>query len=288
MTRLETIYLAMKHRLRPHLLSALGSLQHGVRAIVGGVKLTFNENVLIRAGSLAYTSLISSIPALIVLLYTLNTCLQQTPQLVSQLETIFAIYLLPSTSREAVSIVFDIARQVSANISALGLLALVFTLLLMARELETHIQALCKTSSKLVISLIHYIGSILVSGLLLGVIYGVMTILQQIDWIAPHLLKIDIPFLMLIGFYTVVLRIFSGYHLSWKSSMFGSAVAGIGLILSWKVCNYYFVKSVAYSAYGALIYVPTILLWVYVVWCCILFGASVAASMQALSTEPKP
>lgn len=275
-------YYAIRDELILHFPKGIPRIERVCLSLTHGARLTLNENVLIRAGSLAYTSLISLIPAIIVMLYALNLCFDKTPILIMQLEHIFATYLLPSTARAAVATIFEVASQVSGNISLLGLLALLFTILLMARETETHIQALCKTSTKFTTSVMHYFSALISSGLLVGLIYGIMYALSSISLIRPYLLMIDIPFLMLIGFYVVVLRIFSGYHLSWKSAIWGSFIAGAGLTLSWKVCNYYFAKSAAYAAYGALIYVPTILLWIYIVWCCILFGAAVAAAYEDL------
>ena len=42
----------------------------------------------------------------------------------------------------------------------------------------------------------------------------------------------------------------------------------------------YFSHSVSLSSYGALACIPAFMLWVFVAWCCVLFGVQVAAKAQ--------
>jgi len=61
-----------------------------------------------------------------------------------------------------------------------------------------------------------------------------------------------------------------------------AVAAGIAAWGSWRGCALYFSHSVSLSAYGALACIPAFLLWVFVAWCCVLFGVQVAAKAQPL------
>ena len=61
-----------------------------------------------------------------------------------------------------------------------------------------------------------------------------------------------------------------------------TAHTGIAAWGSWRGCALYFSHSVSLSAYGALAGIPAFLLWIFVAWCCVLFGVQVAAKAQPL------
>jgi membrane protein len=198
-------------------------------------------------------------------------------------EEVLAQYLLPAQSRDVVDLMLQAASQVTQNIGALGLAGFCVTLVLMARELEGHIQKICGARGTWATSLLHY-GAFLVlapTGALIA--FGLLHPLAALLALLPgDLSRINYPFVLTCVVLVVTLRAFSGYALSWRASAFGALAAGIAAWGSWKGCALYFSHSMSLSAYGALACIPAFMLWVFVAWCCVLFGVQVAAKAQPL------
>jgi membrane protein len=254
----------------------------GARVVWDALFAFVTEEALIRASSLAFTSVLSLVPLITVGLRVMSLygVSQATRQ---EFEAVLAQYLLPAQSRDVVNLVLEAASQVTRNIGVLGLTGFCVTLVLLARELEGHIQKICCVKGSLTTSLLHY-GAFLVlapTGALLA--FGLLHPLTAVLALLPgELSRVNYPFVLTGAVLVVTLRAFSDYRLSWKASAFGALAAGIAAWGSWQGCALYFSHSVSLSAYGALACIPAFLLWVFVAWCCVLFGVQVAAKAQPL------
>ena len=240
------------------------------------------EEALIRASSLAFTSVLALVPLMTVGLRVMNFY-GVSDATRDQFEAVLAQYLLPAQSRDVVDLMLQAASQVTQNIGALGLAGFCVTLVLMARELEGHIQKICGAKGSLTTSLLHYCAFLVLAptGALLA--FALLHPLAALLALLPgDLSAINYPFVLMIVVLFVTLRAFSGYALSWRASAFGSLAAGIAAWGSWRGCALYFSHSVSLSAYGALASIPAFLLWIFVAWCCVLFGVQVAAKAQPL------
>ena len=243
------------------------------------------EEALIRASSLAFTSVLALVPLMTVGLRVMNFY-GVSDATRDQFEAVLAQYLLPAQSRDVVNLMLQAASQVTQNIGALGLVGFCVTLVLMARELEGHIQKICGAKGALTTSLLHYAAFLVFAptGALLA--FALLHPLSALLALLPGgLARINYPFVLSIVVLFVTLRAFSGYVLSWRASAFGAVAAGIAAWGSWRGCALYFSHSVSLSAYGALAGIPAFLLWVFVAWCCVLFGVQVAAKAQPLCPQ---
>ena len=238
------------------------------------------EEALIRASSLAFTSILSLVPLLTVGLRVMKFYgVSATTR--EQLESVLAQYLLPAQSRDVVNLVLEAASQVTASIGVLGLAGFCVSLVLLARELEGHIQKICRIKGSITTSLLHY-GAFLVlapTGALLA--FGLLHPLSALLALLPgEFSSVNYPFVLSAAVLMVTLRAFSDYTLSWKASAFGALAAAVAAWGSWQGCALYFSHSVSLSAYGALACIPAFMLWIFVAWCCVLFGVQVAAKAQ--------
>ncbi len=254
----------------------------GAKVVWDALFAFVTEEALIRASSLAFTSLLSLVPLMTMGLRVMSFYgVSQSTR--DQFEAMLAQYLLPAQSRDVVNLVLDAASQVTQNIGVLGLLGFCVTLVLLARELEGHIQKICGVKGSVTTSLLHY-GAFLVlapTGALLA--FGLLHPLSALTALLPgEFESLNYPFVLSCVVLLVTLRAFSGYALSWKASAFGSLAAGIAAWGSWQGCALYFSHSLSLSAYGALACIPAFLLWLFVAWCCVLFGVQVAAKAQPL------
>jgi membrane protein len=246
------------------------------------------EEALIRASSLAFTTVLSLVPLITVGLRVMKFygVSQDTRD---QFEAVLAQYLLPAQSRDVVDLVLGASSQVTQNIGALGLAGFCLTLVLLARELEGHIQKICGVRGSLATSVLHY-GAFLVlapTGALAA--FGLLHPLAALLALLPGgLANVNYPFALSCAVLMVTLRAFSDYKLSWRASAFGSLATAVAAWGSWRGCALYFRHSVSLSAYGALACIPAFLLWVFVAWCCVLFGVQVAAKAQPLCARRAP
>ncbi len=262
-----------------------GPLHRGIRGaqVVWDALFAFvTEEALIRASSLAFTSVLALVPLMTVGLRVMNFYgVSEATR--ADFEAMLAQYLLPAQSRDVVNLMLQAAAQVTQNVGALGLAGFCVTLVLLARELEGHIQKICGKKGSLTTSLLHYGAFLLLAPTGALIAFGVLHPLAALLALLPgDLSRINYPFVLTCVVLVVTLRAFSGYALSWRASAFGALAAGIAAWGSWKGCALYFSHSMSLSAYGALACIPAFMLWVFVAWCCVLFGVQVAAKAQPL------
>jgi membrane protein len=286
MPPVEPTPVALAHPLRRGARRALQGAIVGVKVVWDALFAFVTEEALIRASSLAFTSVLSLVPLLTVGLRVMNFYgVDQATR--EQLETVLAQYLLPAQSREVVNVVFEAASQVTQNIGAFGLLSFCLSLVLLARELEGHIQKICGVHGSLVNSLMHYAAFLVLAPTGALFAFALLHPLTALLALLPgQLSRVNYPFVLTGAVLMVTLRAFSDYTLSWKACALGSLAAGIAAWGSWQGCALYFSHSFSLSAYGALAFIPAFLLWIFVAWCCVLFGVQVAAKAQPLCTAP--
>ena len=240
------------------------------------------EEALIRASSLAFTTVLALVPLITVGLRVMSFYgVSESTR--KEFEDVLAQYLLPAQSRDVANLMLQAASQVTQNIGVLGLAGFCVTLVLLARELEGHIQKICGKKGSLATSLMHYCAFLVLAptGALLA--FALLHPLAALLALLPgDFSRINYPFVLSCVVLFVTLRAFSGYALSWRASAFGALAAGIAAWGSWQGCALYFSHSVSLSAYGALACIPAFMLWVFVTWCCVLFGVQVAAKAQPL------
>jgi len=265
------------------------SWRHPTYRLVVGAQVVWDalfafvtEEALIRASSLAFTSVLALVPLMTVGLRVMNFYgVSESTR--ADFESVLARYLLPAQSRDVVNLMLQAAAQVTQNIGALGLAGFCLTLVLMARELEGHIQKICGARGTWRTSLLHYLAFLVLAPTGALVAFGLLHPLAALLALLPgDLSRINYPFVLTGVVLLVTLRAFSGYALSWRASAFGALAAGVAAWGAWQVCAVYFSHSVSLSAYGALACIPAFLLWMFVAWCCVLFGVQVAAKAQPL------
>lgn len=244
----------------------------------------FNEDALIRAGSLAFTTLLSIVPLLTVALHVMNFY-GVSSETRTELEAVLAQYLLPSQSRDVVGLVANAASEVTQHIGVLGLAGFSLTLLLMARELEGHILTICHTKPTWWKSVLHYFAFIILipTGVVPAflLLHPLTAFLDQVPAWWSH---INYPFVVALLVLMIMLRAFSSYVLSWRACAAGGLGTAVAAWMAWKVCALYFANSASVTAYGALTSIATFMLWVFVTWCCVLFGVQIAAKTQCVLT----
>lgn len=284
MNKLHGVLRAIKN-LAPALAVRVESgVRTSIRVLWNATFAFVSEEALIRASSLAFTTLVSLVPLLTVGLHIMNfygiSAATRT-----EMEAVLAQYLLPTQSGAIVALVANAASDVTQKVGAVGLLSFCFTLVLMARELEGHVLKICHKRATWWTSALHYAAFVILAPT--GAIFAYLVLhplAPMLDTLPAGLSHLNYPFLLGELVVILLLRAFSDYALSWRACTFGAVAAGVAAGASWKGCALYFAHSASVSAYGALSCIPAFMLWVFVAWCCMLFGVQVAAkTQQALS-----
>ncbi len=99
--------------------------------------------------------------------------------------------------------------------------------------------------------------------------------------ISPYLLPVGITWVMLLACY----KLFPAARVKWGPAAVGAALAAVGFELVKWGFNVYVAQALLSNynrIYGAIALVPLFLVWVYVVWIIVLFGAEFAYTLQNL------
>ncbi len=90
--------------------------------------------------------------------------------------------------------------------------------------------------------------------------------------------------LSVVGFFVLYL-VMPNIRLSWKSTLWGAAVAALAWTLVKAGFGYYIVNFKPYATlYGAMALVPLTVLWIYITWLIVLFGLELTYTTQYLKT----
>jgi membrane protein len=256
-----------------------------------------DDGCLAAAGALSYTTLVSLVPLLAIVLAVLS-----------------AFPIFDTLRGEALGVIFDsfvprIGGTVEWYISyfaasagkttAVGVIVLAATSIMLLATIEGRLDAIWRVHAPRgwVARVMIYWTLLTLGPLLFGLALSISTRLHilgaaalplpaQLAWILPALLQS----LALTLFYCLIPHC----PVRWRDGLLGGAAAGILL----EICKFGFTLFIdhynSYEAiYGALAVIPIFLLWMYLSWSVVLFGAEIAAAVplwgidDALASAPE-
>ena len=277
----------------PHARSAWSSL--GLRwirtVIVLGHDLAFGQLTL-RAMSLVYTTLLSIVPLL-----ALSFSVLKAFGVHNQVQPMLLNLLTPLGDQGEV-----VANQISGFIEhvnvgvlgAVGLALLLYTAISLMQKMEESLNYIwhASTARSLGERFSRYLSVLLVGPLLvfaaLGLTGSMMnaTVLRQVLSVevlaqASAALANVTPYALIIAAFTLVYLLLPNTQVHWASALTGGVVGGI----VWQTAGWLFATFVASSGQYAAIYssfaiLVLFMIWLYVSWLVLLFGASVAFYVQ--------
>ena len=250
------------------------------------------EHLGLTAGSLTFTTLISLVPLLTVML-ALFTAFPMFSSFQAALEQYFLKSLIPANIAKPV---LDALTQFSAKankLGAVGLVVLGITALALMLTIDRTLNSIWRVQRPRPMAqrvLVYWaaltLGPLLVGasltltsyaisvgqGLLSAMPYQIATVLSSAD--------IALLGLAMAGLFHYV----PNTHVRWRHALLGGAFVSIGFSLA-KVLLAWYVKQVpTYSTlYGAFATVPIFLIWIYLGWVIVLLGAILAANTPSLT-----
>jgi membrane protein len=246
------------------------------------------------AGALSYTTLVSLVPlaAIVTAIFSGFPIFHDERQ---RFLSLLMDYFVPTVGEEA-AYWFSHFAQVAAQTTAAGIIALVFTAILLLVTIEEQLHAIwrVRTSRPWIQRVLAYWAVLTLGPLLVGLSLSLSTYLESfaakagIDAVAIeqaaapwfHWLAQVVPFLLEAVACTLVYTLIPNCTVRWREGLTGAVVAA-GAIELLKIGFGVYIAHISSSrtVYGALAAIPIFLLWMYISWGAVLLGAVIAAAL---------
>ncbi len=239
-------------------------------------KLSYQGQFSYRAAALAFTTLLSLVPMVSICLYVIAK-FPVFPTIHSLTRNYLVTIFLPSSSEEIMAYLTDFAQH-AAQLPAFSILFLFLTSLIMATAIDQSMHHLWQNGVKSK-SLISYLGYALIILLMpvfieLGAIvnyliifvFKFLSVVKIIGFAAPLIINSLILFLL----YTLT----SSMRVKWRDVFVGGLFAALLLEVAKFVFTFYILQLSNYQAlYGPLAVLPAFLIWIYIFWMIVFYGA---------------
>jgi membrane protein len=263
----------------------------------------FREDRLgLTASSLTFTTLIALVPLLTVML-AVFTAFPMFASLQVALEKYFLQNLVPDNIARPVMKALTTFASNAARVGAAGLGVLLVTALALMLTIDRTLNAIWRVRRPRPIGqrVLVYWAALTLGPLLLG------ASLAATSWALPASrglvtalpggvgLLFDVVQFALLGAATAGLfHYVPNTHVRWSHALAGGVFVAVAFEGAKSALAWYVTEVPTYmSVYGAFAFVPTLLLWVYLVWVIVLLGAVIAAyaptlSMHVVLRPPSP
>lgn len=255
----------------------------------------FEDNCQQKAASLTYTTLLSIVPMLTVLLMILSS----VPALASVRAQIYELIysnLLPQSSQQVSEYINSFAEK-STNLTAIGVMILFVTTIVTLTTIERAFNQIWRVEDRSggIKSMLRYWTIVTMGPLVLGTAFIVSSTVQSLSFLNQQVagygidwsfwvqgVSIAITTAGFIGMYWFIPKA----HVPIKSA----AIAGIIVSIVFELLKYVFgavmTNFTSYEAiYGAFAALPIFLLWIYLSWNLILLGVEISYTLTIFETE---
>lgn len=251
----------------------------------------WHDGCVDRASLLAYTTLLAIVPLLAVIfsLWNLIGFAQEKRQL-------FDRYVFQSFVPQVGDTIIHWLNMLATRGESLGwygVIGLLITALLLIHEIERHFNAIWGVQV-----LVHWLRPLRYLFLIiLGPIASAVLVLSLgpvQKWLSyfgalpvlPDQLNFLISFVLETIIFLVLYRVLPAARVKISDAFLGAITAAVLLSLAKTLLALYIQYSIMETLYGALGVLPVFLLWLYLVWISVLFGAETAAAIPARVPEP--
>ncbi|HZS82336.1 MAG TPA: YihY family inner membrane protein [Stellaceae bacterium] len=252
------------------------------------------DGCLTGAGALSYTTLLSLVP-----LVAIVTAIFSGFPIFSDARERFLgdlmHYFVPAVGEEA-AYWFNYFASIAARTTAVGVIALVVTAILLLVTIEDQLHAIwrVRTARPWLQRILSYWALLTLGPLLVGMSLSLSTYLQSFATTAGinaaaleqaaapwlHRLALIVPFLLETLACTLVYTLMPNCTVRWREGLTGALVAAAAIEVLKIGFGLYIVHISSYrTVYGTLAAIPIFLFWMYISWAAVLFGAVVAAAL---------
>ncbi|HEX2796816.1 MAG TPA: YihY family inner membrane protein [Immundisolibacter sp.] len=266
-----------------------------VRALLAGLRFIgrrlSQERITQTAASLTFTTVISLVPLLAVML-AVFTAFPAFDELRGRLQDWFAHALLPPNIAEAVFGYLNQFAEKAAGLGAAGVIGLLVTATLLLLTVDRSLNLIWRTSRpRPFLQRVMLFWAWLTAGpLLMAFALGQLSLAAALSsgWLgaipgATALLGTLVSWLVMGGLLAVVYRVVPNTEVLWRDALAGGVLAAVAFNLASRLFAWYIGRLPTYAAvYGTFATLPLALIWIYWSWLVVLGGAIVAAWLPAL------
>ncbi len=204
-------------------------------------------------------------------------------------------YLLPQAGEDFRKLLDEFLVN-TRNLTAIGIVALAVTAILLLDTIETVFNRIWRQSQvrPLVARIITYWAILTLTPLLIGGSVALSTLLIDsgevrrlgLSGLTAMLVRISPLFLVIVAF-TIMYVIIPYRRVRIRHALIGATVTALLFqALRWGFTLYVTAFPSYKTLYGTLSVIPIFLLWIYLVWCVVLFGAELVAAFPEWRRRP--
>lgn len=246
------------------------------------------------AGALSFTTVFALVPLTVVVFGILSSF-----EAFKSMEAALTDYVLRNfvpSAADAIGKRLDVILENTKQLTAAGVVALVISLLITLTGVETTFNRIWrvptarpKFSRFLVYWTVITLGALMAAAsLALSVRFFALAIFETHPGqvLESLLLRITPTVIELLAF-MAILKVVPHRTVKWRHAFAGALLATVLFeVIRWAIGLYLASFDGYQKLYGSLAFAPIFLLWIYLGWCAILFGASFASSIAAFRYQP--
>lgn len=266
-----------------------------VQALLAGLRFIgrrlAQERITQAAASLTFTTVISLVPLLAVML-ALFTAFPAFDDMRERLQAWFAQALLPPNIAETVFGYLNQFAEKAAGLGAAGLAGLLVTATMLLLTVDRALNLIWRTPRPrpLAQRVMLFWAWLTAGPLLVAFALGQLSLAAALSsgWLGvipggTALLGTLLSWLVMGGMLAVVYRVVPNTDVLWRDALVGGVLAAVAFNLASRVFAWYIGRLPTYAAvYGAFATLPLALIWIYWSWLVVLGGAIVSAWLPAL------
>lgn len=251
-----------------------------------------------KAASLTYTTLLSLVPILTVILVVFSS-IPALSGMREQMQAMIYNNLLPSSGAQ-IGQYFDSFAEKSSNLGIVGVLGLFITTIITLITIETAFNKIWRVKERSggTASIIRYWTLITLGPIVLGITFGASSAIQSVDFLNrqiagygidwsvwAYLVSILITVAGFIGMYWLIPKV----QVPFKNAVIAGLASAVLFESLRSVFGMVMTNFTSYEAiYGAFAALPIFLLWIYLSWNIILLGVEISYTLTIFDTKEVP
>jgi membrane protein len=261
------------------------------------LRIRFREDRLgLTASSLTFTTLISLVPLLTVMLAVFSA-FPMFSSFQDSLQKYFLQSLVPQTIAKPVLDALTLFASKANRLGSVGLAFLFFTALALMLTIDRTLNGIWRVRDPRPIAqrvLVYWAAATLgplVLGVSLSLTSYVLSASRGLVGAVPGgvaLLLSTLEFMLLAAGLAALFHYVPNTHVRWRHAIAGGVFSAAGFEVAKRLLGWYLTQVPTYSVlYGAFAAVPIFLIWIYLGWVIVLLGAVIAAYAPSLQTRVK-
>ncbi|WP_201533033.1 YhjD/YihY/BrkB family envelope integrity protein [Psychrobacter ciconiae] len=248
-----------------------------------------------KAASLTYTTMLSIVPILTVLLMILSS-VPALAQVRAQIYDVIYSNLLPSSSLQVSQYINSFAEK-SSNLTIVGVGALFVTTIMTLTTIERAFNQIWRVEDKSggMKSILRYWAIVTLGPLVLGTAFIVSSTVQSLSFLNKEIAGYGIDWAFWVQIISIAVTVAGFIAMYWfipkaRVPVKNAAIAGVVVAVIFELMRHLFgtimTNFTSYEAiYGAFAALPIFLLWIYLSWNLILLGVEISYTLTIFETK---